>query len=399
MSEIIKNRPKTTKEALNELIEPVIPGTKDSIDSNRGNDVSVKGDIVKDISIGFENITEAVIYYFDHIIKPSVIEDGTRIKVPVMVADPERWKSAQKDGFLRDKDGRAMYPLITLKRESVEKRRDIGNKLDGNQVHLYQTYQVGYSRKNQYDNLSVLTNRIPVKEYRNIIVPDYYTITYTCTVYVNYLEDLDKILESIGYASYSYWGDSERFQFMAMVDDLPTTQQIIQGEDRIVSSTFTIKLNGHVIPDSINRDISSTNKFLSKAQVIFTMESETSNLLSTSTDSIYKTANSAKGSNYAPSIKIMDIATYLNSNKEKTATSMTNTTALFIGEFMKAPSGLPLTSVDNFSFFANSNYIEKSAIVSFTDNGNNTCTLVIDPNLLGYTLSNEDEILAIGKFK
>lgn len=399
MSEIIKNIPKTTKEALNELIDPIIPGSKPNIETNRGDDVSVKGDIVKDISIGFENITEAVIYYFDHVIKPSVIEDGNRIKVPVMVADPERWKSAQRDGFLRDKDGKAMYPLITLKRESIEKRRDVGNKLDGNQVHLYQTYEVGYSKKNQYDNLAVLTNRIPVKEYRNIIIPDYYNITYTCTVYVNYMSDLDKILENIGYASYSYWGDRERFQFMAMIDDLPTTQNIIQGEDRLVSSTFTIRLNGHVIPDSINRDISSRNKYLSKAQVIFTMESETSNILSGGVDSIYKNVNTSSGGKYTPSVKITDIAIYLNNNKEVTATNMTETTAIFVGSFMVAPSVLPHTSVDNFSFFANSNYIEKSAIISFIDNGNNTCTLTIDSNLLGYTFSNDDEILAIGKFK
>ena len=43
-------------------------------------------------------------------------------------------------------------------------------------------------------------------------------------------------------------------------------------------------------------------------------------------------------------------------------------------------------------------YIPSHEVISFTDNGNNTCTLVVDPNLLGYYLTGK-EITAIGKFQ
>jgi hypothetical protein len=44
-----------------------------------------------------------------------------------------------------------------FKRDSVEKRRDLGNKLDGNNPQLYYTFQEKYTKRNQYDNFSVIT--------------------------------------------------------------------------------------------------------------------------------------------------------------------------------------------------------------------------------------------------
>jgi hypothetical protein len=59
--------------------------------------------------------------------------------------------------------------------------------------------------------------------------------------------------------------------------------------------------------------------------------------------------------------------------------------------------GLPATSVANFTFFINGQYVEPTAITSFTQ-GSGVCTLVIDTSQLGFTLAATDEIVAIGKF-
>jgi hypothetical protein len=69
----------------------------------------------------------------------------------------------------------------------------------------------------------------------------------------------------------------------------------------------------------------------------------------------------------------------------------------FSGTWLSAPSGLPATSIDNFSFFANGNFIEKSAIVSFTVTSN-TSSLVINSTALGFSFISTDEIIGIGKF-
>ena len=135
------------------------PETRPNI--NRGRITSRKDDIVKDVSIGLQDHDEAIMYYFNKVIKPSVIINGNRTNVPIIYGAPERWKSVQKDGYYRDKEGKIQVPLIMFKRDSIEKRRDLGNKLDGNNPQLYYSFQEKYTKRNQYDNFSVLQNRIP----------------------------------------------------------------------------------------------------------------------------------------------------------------------------------------------------------------------------------------------
>lgn len=270
-----KPTPKTARQALNESIPEIVSGSKpvENYEIKRSEQISVKDSTTRDYSIGFDNIDDAILYYFNNVIKPSVIENGTIVNVPVMFANPERWKSAQVDGGIRDKDGKIQFPVIALKKDSIEKVRDITNKLDGNKVHNYHIYQQKYTKENHYDNFSVLNNKKPAKEYKVLIVPDYYTINYSCAVYVNKVNDINKILESVLYASYSYWGDPKRFTFMAMIDDAPITQEINEGENRKIYSVFTIKLNGHIISDSVNKYMSiDTSKFFSKSK--FTLTSE-----------------------------------------------------------------------------------------------------------------------------
>ena len=107
------------------------PAPDNRANINRGTITTRKDDKVKDISIGLEDHDEAVMYYFNNIIKPSVIINGNRTNVPIIYGAPERWKSVQKDGFYRDKEGKIQVPLIMFKRDKVDKRRDLGNKLDG----------------------------------------------------------------------------------------------------------------------------------------------------------------------------------------------------------------------------------------------------------------------------
>ena len=53
-----------------------------------------------------ESELEAKKTYFENTIKPTVIQNGNRIAVPIIYGSPERWKSVQSDGALRDKDGK-----------------------------------------------------------------------------------------------------------------------------------------------------------------------------------------------------------------------------------------------------------------------------------------------------
>jgi len=87
------------------------------------------------------------------------------------------------------------------------------------------------------------------------------------------MEQLNKVIESIEYASDAYWGDPERFKFRAFIDSFTTATELTTGQDRLVKGTFNIRLRGYIIPDVINKDLASMKKFNSKSKIIIQMES------------------------------------------------------------------------------------------------------------------------------
>jgi hypothetical protein len=406
----IKNRPATEAEILNNNIVPEIPtSNKPDIHAyKRGNDTSVRGEEIKNISVGIEDIDSALLYYFDNVIKPYVTNEGTKLNIPVVFADGERWKTAQRDGQFRDKEGRIQFPVITLKLDSMDKDRSLTNKLDGNVANIYSTYEKKYTKKNQYDNFAILTNRTPVREFYNVVVPDYYKISYSCAVYVSFREDLNKIIEAISYRADSYWGQPGKFQFKAKIDTIPFTSQVAEGEDRKFISTFTITLNGYLTPNNIDRFLATEKfKFRGKTQIMFTMEAsnqdvEAVQFATQAFAPVAKTSYIPEGISINNTINILDQFTisYLNVNMTKTADSITSNTATFLNSSMlPAPSGsgLPPTSVNDFKFFINGINLDTSLIISFVQVGNNM-VLTINTSGLGYTLSDHMQVIAIGKF-
>ena len=243
--------------------------------SNRGNQLSFKGDTLKPFNVGIQDIDESIMYYFENVIQPTVFQNGTTIPIPIIYGSPERMKSIQKDGYYRDKAGKIMAPLIMYKRNNIEKNYSIGNKLDANQPHNYAVAQKHYSKQNEYDNFNILNNRKPQKTYYAIIIPDYVTLTYQCSVYTYYVEQMNKIIESINYASDSYWGNPERFKFRARIDSYATNVTLNQGQERVVKSDFTIKMYGYIIPEVINKQLNSIKKFNNKTKINFSVETTT----------------------------------------------------------------------------------------------------------------------------
>jgi len=222
---------------------------------NRANVTRRDDDTTKDVSIGLQDHDEAIKYYFDNVIQPSVVTNGERIDVPLIYGSPERWKGVQRDGYFRDKNGKIQTPVIMFKRNSVEKRRDLGKKMDANNPQLQYSFQKKYTHRNQYDNFSVLQNRIPQREMHAVVVPDYVILNYSFIVWTDFVAHNNKIIEAINYASDSYWGDFERFKFNARIDSFANKIEISQGTNRMVKTDFTVKLQGYIIPDAMSASI------------------------------------------------------------------------------------------------------------------------------------------------
>ena len=58
---------------------------------NRGRIKRRTNDEVKNVEVGLLDVDASIMYYFNNVIKPTVMEQGEEVKVPLMYANPERW--------------------------------------------------------------------------------------------------------------------------------------------------------------------------------------------------------------------------------------------------------------------------------------------------------------------
>jgi hypothetical protein len=413
--------PKSQRELSIERQDPYIPpagapgfsptgNPNDSNQPNRGLQTSFKGDTVKPMSIGIQDIDEAIMYYFQNIIQPSVLQNGEKIPVPVIYGSPEKWKSFQKDGYYRDLQGRIMAPLIMFKRNTITKDRSLNNKLDANNPHNVAVIGQSYNKRNEYSKFSMLNNVKPEKTYYVTVVPDHISITYDCIAFTYYNDQLNKIVEAMEYASDSYWGDPERFKFKATINSFNTTADLSETGERIVRSTFTLNIYGYIIPDTIQKDLKAARKFSDRNRVVFGLETTGGSIENFEANTRQTSAQGTGIANIFDSQNITNntnttiitgdigsIAAYLSANNQVIGSYVNATTITFAYDWLPAPSPLPATNADQFIFFVNGQLIEKTAIVSFTQ-GTNISTLVIDSTALGFSFISTDEIIGIGKF-
>ena len=160
-----------------------------------------------------------------------------------------------------------------FKRESVVQNRTLGNKVDGNSAHNVQLFEKAYSRRNMYDNFANLQNQKPQKEFIVVVTPDYVTVNYKCMMWTNYVEQMDKLIEAVNFASNSYWGDPSRFQFLTKIESFTDNQDYEQGDDRLIKTEFNMILNGYLIPDSLNASIAQlSSKTYNLCKIVFNTE-------------------------------------------------------------------------------------------------------------------------------
>ena len=406
--------PRSVVEVLQPQIAPYLQDKPDSNEGtvfsrNRAKDLSFKDNKIKDISVGLEDMDQAIQYYFDNVIKPNVIQNNARVAVPVIYGDAEKWKAVQNDGFYRDANGRIMAPLIMFKRNTIEKNRTLSNKIDGNKVHNFQVFETRYNKKNQYDNFSVLTNRIPSKQYYVSVVPDYVNVTYDCVLFTNFVEQNNKLIEAIEFASDSYWGDFNRWHFRTKIDSFAMSNTVEQGQDRAIKTNFSMTVSGYLVSDTINKEMANADMFYSPAQLIFGLEA-TTDLYQVSPGTQMGENNTVDSTSFiGDGNKITNLIlvgaaltdlSYLNTNKPLKADIITvPNQVLFTGAIILQPdvsSALPATTINNFSFYINGQYVP-SAFASFVTDGAGV-RVQFNTTSIGYTLEADDEVIAIGKF-
>lgn len=245
---------------------------------NRGNDTKYEQGTQVPVTIGLYTVDNAILKYMQTKIRPTVIQDNKQIQVPVIYGSPERWKSAQKDGYIRDKNGKLLLPIIMIKRTSMEK-----NKINS-PVNKYQTYtfKTGWNSRNIYDRFTALNGVTPSEAYHSTIIPDHYNMQYEGLVWTEYMEQMNSLVELFSFESNEYWGETNNYRFISRIDRFDQSTELPATGDRLIRNKFTIDVRAYILPkDALDKNEAkkaTTKLMYSPKKVVFDIELVTGSL-------------------------------------------------------------------------------------------------------------------------
>tara|TARA_B100000780_G_scaffold278390_1_gene251737 strand:+ start:771 stop:1574 length:804 start_codon:yes stop_codon:yes gene_type:complete len=237
---------------------------------NKSKQISRKHDDIKNVSVGIYDIDLAFKSFLEKDIKPTIEENGNFIPVPVLYASPENWASAQKDGFLRDGNGKVQTPLISFKRNSLDINTEYSKLKVLTDEDTSTVFVKKYSQENRYDSFSELVDQKPVQERYVVDRPDYVNITYDVIVWCDFMEDLNKLVEQLIYFQGGAFGERFKFQIKGESYSFDTTNGV--AEERIVRSNVTLTTKAYIIPEHTGYKV-NTHKTFGTSKVIWKLNS------------------------------------------------------------------------------------------------------------------------------
>lgn len=186
---------------------------------------------------------------------------------------PERWLTISKQGYLRDKKRQIITPLIVFKRTGMSRDDNMPvDKLDANDPNLFYSFEKKFTQHNRYDKFSVQKNLSPGKEYYNVAMPDYVQLSYEFTIWTSYIEQMNQIVEKVNYSDGAYWGEPGKMRFRTRIESFSDASQV-DGE-RLIKTTFSLNLNGYIVPETFNSK-TTTQKYLTPKKLVIRENADT----------------------------------------------------------------------------------------------------------------------------
>ena len=337
---------------------------------------------------------------------PTVEIFAEKQKVPVVYGNPERWKSVQKDGYLRDKKGMLQIPLVMFKRNSIERNDALSNTMNR---HVSYPSVSKYSKKHKYDRFSAMTATEKPVEMYDIVIPDYVTLTYEVIIWTDFTEHMNKVVEAFQYATDEYWGDKSGFKFRVKIDSFDNTTEISEGSQRIVRTNFTMAVNAYLLPEQFDNE-STHKKSITPKKVIWGTETDLTGLNGGSS-----TNSSIEKKMYNEYSDIIDFMS-IRGSQEATFVDA-DTIKLENVELPKLPPELngvfdvtdwfrvyvngvfiPSAKYSYTGSYANNEIVFNFSTGSLSVGGSYPDDLVSTTTDLGYILENDDEYGITGKF-
>ena len=232
-------------------------------------------DNVKNVSVGIYDVDSAFKTFLEKDVKPTVEDDGRYFPVPVMYASPEKWASAQRDGFMKDDNGMILTPVIVFKRDNLSINTELSKLKVAQNEDAHQFFERKYTNVNKYDQFSVLTGENPKREFMSVERPDYVDLQYEVIVWCDYMEQVNKVVEQIVFFQGRSFG--ERYKFVIKGDSYSFETIAEMGQDRITKATISLVAKAYIVPEFVGLN-NNTKRTISIGKVSFTEDKSLSGL-------------------------------------------------------------------------------------------------------------------------
>lgn len=214
---------------------------------NKANQLRRDQDNVKNVSVGIYDIDSAFQNFLQNDVRPTIESDGRFYPVSVIYASPEKWASAQRDGFMRDDNGMIQTPVISFKRNNLSINTDLAKLKVAQNEDTHQMFERTYTKVNRYDQFSVLTGQSPKKEYMSVERPDYVNLEYEVVVWCDYMEQVNKIVEQVVFFQGRSFGD--RYKFVIKGDSYAFETVSEMGQDRVTKASINLTAKAYIVPE------------------------------------------------------------------------------------------------------------------------------------------------------
>jgi hypothetical protein len=358
---------------------------------NRANQIkSEKGDLKQSVSLF--DIDYAMMSYLEDTVLPTLDNNGTALKIPVIYGNSERWNGARRQGVFRDNKGQIQLPILMIRRTSIAKDETMP------MIRREVSYSgvTKYSKDNRYDRFTLLgKNTQPKYEIYNIKMPEYVELNYDCMCWTSYTEHLNAVVEQLNFTG-QYWGNKDNFKFRTEVGEYNIVNEVGEGTDRINRVEFSLNVKAYLLPETFDGE-STTKKSMSVKRVVVATETDV-------------TANGRlEGLLTTPSpyYDNKDLVDFLSLNNSKVGNPTTNNTITFTNvKLIKTPEQLASVITGGITVVGNTydikvyiNGVRYNQTTHFTVGiTSTTFTLNFISANLGFNVTPTDEIIITGKF-
>jgi hypothetical protein len=194
--------------------------------------------------LNFEYMDAAVFLYFEK--KYPLIIDSR--KVPVVWATPERWVQIQRDSYLKDENGVAIVPLITIRRGSPEVNRNrYVPKISETSILVRPMEATKYDSN---ANKTFFSNDVIY----SIPYPRFVNMNYTVIIWTSYFLDINEIQQRYLWEGIDHIFEYERFWYTGTLQSISenSNNEDNTKSERIQKVEYNFMVEGYI---SDNRDI------------------------------------------------------------------------------------------------------------------------------------------------